>query len=218
MVTAVIGDNTGDDYSGTEDNVLRENTPTVNRGISTVINVNKIAAGNHWHTLLKFSGLSSLPSSLTVTSSILSLYLGAAGGSTGQTITIKPVLRNWGELTSTWNTYDGTNNWTTGGCLGDGTDRDTTASDTFTSVTNTTATYYHSNDAAQMQTDTEDMIDGTRNNYGWHVERTDAANDGETRDFASSDGTDGQRPYLTVIYTTGGATLQSSLMLSGVGI
>ena len=203
MVAVVVGDNTGDDYSGTEDNALREGSPTQNRGSNAVINVNKIAAGNHWHTLVKFSGFSSLPSPLTVSSSTLNLYLGSASGSTSQTHTLRPILVNWVELQSTWNIYSTGNNWTTAGCLSDGNDRNGTVSDTITGVTNTTGTYYTSGDSAQMQADTEDMIDGTISNYGWHVERTDAANDGDTRDYVSSEGTDGQRPYAAITYTTG---------------
>lgn len=207
MVAVVIGDDTvGTDYPGTEDNALREGSPTQNRGTQTIINVNKIAAGNHWHTLLSFSGLSNLPATLTVTSAYVSLYLSAASGSTSQTHTLKPILRNWGENTSNWNTWDGSASWSTPGCLSDGNDRRTTASDTITGVTNTTGVRYNSGDSTQMQSDVEDFVDGTLTNYGWHTERTDAANDAETRDYSSSDGTDGQRPRLYVVYTTGGTT------------
>ena len=201
MVAVVIGDNTGDDYSGTEDNALREGSPTQSRGSNAVININKIVSGNHWHTLIRFTGYSSLPSTLTVSSSVLNLYLGSASGTTSQTITLRPILVSWGENTSNWNTTDGSTGWNTPGCLGDDSDRSSTASDTITGVTNTTGVYYGSGDSAQMQSDTEDMIDGTLTNNGWHGERTDAANDGETRDFVSSEGTDGQRPYNAITYT-----------------
>jgi len=217
MVAVVISDNSiGSDYPGTEDNALREGSPTQNRGTNAVINVNKIASGNHWHTLLSFSGLSNF-SPGTVTSAIISLYLSSASGSTSQAITIRRIIVTWGELTSNYNTTDGSTGWGTPGCLGDGSDRIGTASDTITGVTNTTGTYYASNDSAQIQADVEDFADGTLSNYGWHFERTDAANDGETRDFVSSDGADGNRPKLAITYTTGGEEIPNgTLTLTGV--
>lgn len=205
MTTVVIGDNTGDDFSGTDDLQVHEGSATTNFGSSTTIEIGKYGAGDHRHSLISFTGISSLPSSLTVTSAIISLYL-TSQKNAATDVTAKRVLRDWVEAEATWTIWKTANNWTTAGGLSDGNDRSATVSDT-ASIANTIGLYYDFNDAAQIRADVEDFADGTLTNYGWHFERTDAANDSTWRVFASSEGTDGQRPYLTVIYTaTGGAT------------
>lgn len=204
MTVVVIGDNTGDDYSGTEDAELRQTSPTTNHGSSTNLEATKYIASDHNHSLVAFSGIGSLPSSLTVSSAVLTLYLKLANSGT-HTLTVKRVLRNWVEAQATWNIWSTGNSWTTAGCLSDGNDRDSNASTTLS--IGTTYQYYTFSDDAQIQADVEDFADGTLSNYGWHIERTDGTPDDTTyRQFSSSEDTDGQRPYLSVTYTTGGAT------------
>lgn len=213
MVAAVIGDNTGDDHAGTEDAHMITTPAGDNYGGCTDFRVYKFAVGNHAYGLLSFSGISNLPSTLTVSSAIINLYVEASSGAGSHTITFKRALRNWTEGTScsasgvcNFNQWATSSNWTTAGGLSDGNDRSATVSDTMTGVT-TTFQYYSANDSAQIIADVEDFADGTLTNYGWHSERTDAADDSTYRFFTSSEGTDGQRPYIAVTYTTGGVTI-----------
>jgi hypothetical protein len=202
MPTVIIGDNTGDDFAGTDDSLLSQASPTTNYGSSNEIGATKFAGGDHYNTLLSFSGISSLPSSLSVSSVTLGLYLKNAGGASTQTLSIKRLLRNWIEAQATWNIFATSSNWTTGGALSDGNDRSATTSASISS-NGTTGVYQTVTDTGTFAAIIEDYADGTLVNYGEHIERTDGADDSTYRVFTSSEGTDGQRPYLIVTYTSG---------------
>ena len=199
MPIETIGGNTTDDYSGVEDTHLWEALPTSNFSTSEGFSVEKGASGFHYHGLMRYTGLSSLPGSATF--SDVSLFLYMYSGSSAQTITIRRLLRNWVVGNATYNIWDTSNNWTTAGGLSDGNDRSSTVTQAL--AINTTAGYKEFN-SAQLITDAQNMYDGTWDNDGWHFERTDAADDGEALNFYSTDyPTDGYRPYLSVNYTTG---------------
>jgi len=212
MPTVVIGDNTGDDFSGTEDAMVKNFSTRVgfNYGGSTLLEITKYTATpDHAHSLIRFTGISNLPSSITVSSASVSLYLNGGGGSKTHILTMKRLLRTWTENTLNGTTGDASNNnysignaWTTGGGLSDGNDRSATVSDTIL-ANNTFNEYKTSADIAQLRTDIENFASGANTNDGWHFERTDDQDDTQYRDFTSSEGTDGQRPYLTIVYTTG---------------
>ena len=193
----VFGDNTGDDEAGTEDLGLDEVNPTTNQDAQTLGCDVGFGAGTHRHSLLTFTGLNNLGAG-TVTSAIVSLYpYNSDTASTIHTITFKRALLDWGETTATWNTHDGSTNWTTAGCLSDGNDRSATVSETLSS-NDTTGAYQDSNDNAQIRSDCEDMRDSPSVNYGWHMERTDDFGDNEFRYYRDSEASDGERPYITV--------------------
>jgi len=226
MTTVVIGDNTGDDFSGTEDVHMYEAAATTNQDTNG-FDIGKYGSGSHRHGLIRFTGISSLPSSLTVSSSTLNLYLHTSSGLALQDFDFRKALRAWGETTATWNTYDGSSSWTTAGALSSGNDISATVTGTLGGVAKATGTW-HNFSSAQLAADVEDFADGTLTNDGWHSERTDAANDGAWRVFREHGGTDGQRPYLTVIYTAapptgaiinlvGSGGLVGSGMLAGNG-
>lgn len=214
MVTVVIGDNTGDDYSGTEDSRMQETAYTTNYGSATEYEIQSQTTSNRHHVCLKFSGISNLPSSLSVTSSVVSLYLNLSFYSGNQTITCNRLLRNWVESQVTWDDYATSAAWTSGGATSDGNDRDGTSA---ASVTHSESTGYKNfSDTSQIQGEVEDFADGTLTNYGWVFYRSDTASD-LIRLFTSSEGTDGERPYLTVTYTTTGGSTPKFLTLLGVG-
>lgn len=215
MPTEVFGDNTGDDYSGTEDNFLQEDAATTNNGSASNFSIRDESSGNDTHGCISFSGMSSLPSSITVSSATMSLYQNWNNMSSTQVLSCYRLLRNWSESQSTWNIYSTGNSWTTAGGTSDGNDKSATVSDTMTK--NTTNQYYTSDDTAQLRTDCENIAAGTVSNYGWIWVRTDASDDGEQSDNTSSEGSDGQRPYLTITYTEGGGSSSSNLTLLGVG-
>jgi hypothetical protein len=216
MPTVAIGDNTGDDYSGTEDARLWEGGyANYNTGALDVTAIYKYSSENNATHLQKFSGLSNISSGVMVSSASFSIYRN--DGNVGdRTITARRLLVNWVEGTGQWtnrtaddpdsccwNEYGSGNAWATAGGLSNGNDRSSTVSGTFaTGGTNG----YKTISTSQMASDVEGFINGTLNNYGWHFERTDGANDETTDQFVTSEGVDGQRPYLTVTYEEGGAT------------
>jgi len=116
---------------------------------------------------------------------------------------MKRILRNWSESQSTWNIYSTGNNWTTAGGTSDGNDRSSTTTAT-KQIFNSDNGNYVQFTSAQLAADVQDMINTPANNFGWHIERTDGSNDATYMGYTSSEGTDGQRPYLSVTYTAGG--------------
>jgi len=98
----------------TADTRIRSDQPTTNEGGSGTWEVGKFNALNSVSRgLMKFD-LSSIPS--TITSVTLRIYDdGTDLGSNTRTLRIYRSKRAWTELGATWNTYDGSNNWTTAG-------------------------------------------------------------------------------------------------------
>jgi len=145
------------------------------------------------------------------------LYLASAEGVGTHTFDVRNMLRNWGETTATWNTYDGTNNWTTAGGLGAATDRVSTAVAQITGVTSTpgfftvTQTSGGLFDLAQAQVTAGLPL-------SLHVERNGTGEDATSKLFDSSDGTNGQRPYFELTYTTSTGTITVTQPTTGAHI
>jgi hypothetical protein len=210
MAIVIIGDNTGDDYSGTEDAWLRSIQTLNNWGAWSEMNVQRYTSGNHAVSCLKFSGINNIPGGSNITGSSVFIYK-HNGTQTNNTITAKRLLRNWieGSLTGSdrtndtpdsccWAEYGNGSGWTTPGALSDGNDRSSTVSDTTTvSATN----QYYEFSSAQIVQDVSNFRSGSYSNYGWNFERTDGTDDSTYNSFQTSEGTDGQRPYLSVTYT-----------------
>lgn len=208
MPTVVIGNNTGDDYSGTEDTRLTQASPTTNSGTVDVLDMNKATSGQYQHSIIKFSGLSNIPSSVTIDSAYLSLY--HFTGPYAQTFSFRRLLRNWNESQATWNIYSTGNNWSTAGATSDGNDR--VADATATLQTTTSSGAYRT--SGNLSSDAGGFVSGSVNNYGWHIERTDGADDAHAVRFRSSNIGDGYRPYLTVTYTESGGSSIVPIILS----
>jgi len=200
MPIEIIGENTGDDYTGCDETYLQQFSPTVNHGASAVFYMSKYSAGNWNHTLIKFPGISSLPGSATISDATLYLY---DQTNKAHTHTFKRLLQAWTEGGANWNTYDGTNSWPgSGGASTDGVDKSATSSG---DIVTTSTPGYFSNTSAQLLTDVQNFYSGTWTNDGWHGERSVGQNDAIYTQFTSSEGANGQRPYLEVDYTVGGA-------------
>lgn len=216
MLTVVIGNNTGDDYSGTSNNHLRSAAPTYNYG--------GYAYGytvNDRNNLIKFTGLSNITGPVTVSAASISQYRYAAGSA--QTTSIYRCLRDWIQGTqsgsdrtndtpdsSCWNEYAAGNAWATAGGTGAG-DRVSSADSTITSES---SGYSESGD---ISTVVEGWINGTYDNYGVHES---AAGSSVSVRWEFATGADGQRPYLTVTYTesggsTGGLLVGASALVGG---
>ena len=207
MPTVVIGNNTGDDYSGTEDAIIVSGATTNNYGGRTE---SSIATG--LYLLIRFSGLLSISGPVIVSTATLSLYKNS--GESSGTIELRRLLRNWIEGTLNgadrsgdspysccWNEYGSENTWTTAGALSDGNDRVASSSATM-SIATTTGQYY---DSGNLCADVEDFINGDASNYGWHCYTTIATYGAFFR--MKNYGASGTLPYLTITYTeSGGAT------------
>jgi hypothetical protein len=205
LPTITIGNNTGDDITGTEDTQIYEGDPTVNQD-GNDLDMGKFSGGVHRHGLIRFTGISSIPAGATITNATMYLWLNAASATANQTFTLRRSLRNWVEGQATWNVYSTGNSWTTAGGLDTTNDRSSASSGTSAAIGSTTGLYYaFCADDATFIANIQGFLDGDFTNNGWHIERTDAANDATFRVFTRSEGTDGQRPYLEVTYTEAAA-------------
>lgn len=202
MTITVIGDNTGNDFAGTEDTKLREQDPTLNFGTATESEITKYNVGDHSHTILSFSGLSNITGPVIVNSATISIYQAANGGGT-HTLSAYRQLRNFVENQATWNIFATGNNWQTAGGLG-ADDRSGTLS---AAATANNVNGYKTWSAAQLATDHQNIINVVNPNYGWHFERTDGLNDSNYRVVSTSDTTDGFRPYTTVDHVPASAVV-----------
>jgi hypothetical protein len=203
MPTVVIGNNTGDDYNGVSAVHLRSANPTYNYG--------GYSYGYTYgrNILIKFTGLSNISSTVTVSAATLSQYRYATGDA--QTVNINRLLRDWVKGTqsgadrqnddpdsSCWNEYGSGNTWATAGGTGTG---DIVATASGTLVSSGSSGYVTSGD---LSADTEDFINGDVSNYGWLEQRASGASVAVRWELETS--TDGRRPYLTVTYTKSGGS------------
>lgn len=218
--TITITDNTTGSPTGTvgvTNAQIREVSATTNYGSSSNFEVTKWDVSDHTHALLKFD-LSSVSGPVTVSSVTVGIYLNSDGGGT-HAVDLRRLLRNWVEAQATWNIYATASNWTTAGALSDGNDRVGTVSGQIASIASTTQYYTVVQSSGGLVDDVQGWINGTFSNYGWHLSRNGTGNDNTSKTFTSDDGTNGQRPYLTVVYTPGGGGggVSRTLTLMGVG-
>ena len=106
------------DQALTADTYIADDAPTTNHGTENGL------YGGEWNggaqvarTLLK-SDLSSIPTSATVLSATLSLWVAADYADNTRTYRVFRQKRAWTEAGATWNKYDGTNDWQTAGGFG----------------------------------------------------------------------------------------------------
>jgi len=194
VTTAIITDNsTGGTFSGTTDALIDAGAPDANNNTNTTLSLRESATPRRG--VLKFDGLSNITGPVTVSSATLSVY--DTVGSTGP-IEIYEILRAMSIVDVTWNKYDATNNWATAGGLGAG---DVTSSPLVSSSFSGSIGYNDFTSAA-LATHVQNIINSSLTNNGVLFRKTDDT-DGSVP-IASDDGTDAQRPKLTVVYTSGG--------------
>lgn len=193
-----FGNNTTNDYSGVHDTYLELASPTTNYGSNDDIFIDRYDASYHRNSLIRFTGLSNIPSNATITSVVLTLYNYQSNGA--PTLDLHKVLRDWVLAEATWNIYSTGNSWGTGGCENFGTDCTAGAS---ASTTATPSSYIQWGSTSQMVADVQSWVNGSATNNGWLVVRQDAGEDNAFTHCYSSDRqfADGYLPYLTVEYT-----------------
>jgi hypothetical protein len=219
MPTETIGDRGTDTYAGSVDVKLRGLNPTTNYA-SAELGIFKYATGpDHEHTLVKFTGLSSISGPVTVSAATLYLYFYTGEGSGNNTThEARRLLRDWVENQATWNIFSTGNSWATAGGLSDGNDRVAAVSGSNTFAGNAAAGY-QAFTGAGLATDVEGWINGTFPNYGWHLERQGTGNDARYRYFRSSEYTTAsQRPYLEITYTASSLGIDQMMAARQMGL
>lgn len=200
MPTVVIGNNTGDDYSGVEDNQIDNNEPLTNHSASGDMAVGNQSGGLAWSFLLKFTGIPSVSGAVVSSASIYVYRFSGHWSSPTFDIIASRLLRNWDNSTSCWRRYSGTSEWSTYGALNTTDDISSTIS---ASCSVSATNEYKEWVGSQLASDIQDIMTGVSNNYGWNFRRPDT---GDYHIFRSSEDTDGQRPYLSVTYTESGGS------------
>lgn len=215
MPTVTIGDNTGDDFAGTVDASMDSQAPTENNGSDTVMLVYGDSNGEREAMLVAFTGLSNLPSPLSVSAASIELYNEAfTGVNWPHDMVTRLVLEDWIEGEVTWNEYASGSAWASAGCNGSA-DRRDAETDTQSVEAGDPAEYHTWADSAQLAADVEDFVDGTLPNYGWRI-GPEANILFETAEQATREGSDGVRPFLSVTYTeeSGGTSVGPAAMAS----
>lgn len=202
--------------SGTSDTIdcyLDSGSPTTNTGTSANISVGEISVATNffYRGLIRFD-LSSIPTSATVSSSTLYLYINNNFASNTRTMRVYRCLRAWTESGATWNTYDGSNNWGTAGANNTTTDREGTdiGSVSIPATPAADTEYAISLTASAI----EEMVSGAFTNNGFVLKMDTELND--FHNFRSSEYTTdtSKIPKLEVVYSTGSGS--DSLTLLGV--
>ena len=123
--------------TGVDDTWLNSGGPTFNYGTSTSTRMgyDTYGAGYEMRGLVRFD-FSALGDTAIIESAVLRLYQYDGQEHAGTLIHASRILRTgWTETGATWNAWDGTNPWTTGGCGDDGTDYTSTGQASAESIT-----------------------------------------------------------------------------------
>lgn len=195
-----LTDGYGGDVATSKDTYIVESDPNTNNGTNTQLQPHNYAVGNTRNVLIQFD-VSSL-SSVTVDSATLTLrYLSGTG--TYYSLGIYRLLASWTENGATWNSRNGTNDWSTAGAQGSGTDR--AASPTQTVAINGGDLVFD-----DLADDVQAWVDGAANN-GWVIDPTTAPNSAYYNYWSSDASNGNDRPKLVIEYTEGGGDTTVSL-------
>lgn len=192
------------------DSYMAQDSATTNFGTNTtlIIGEDTGAASARKNGLIKFD-ISSIPSNATLDTngSVFTIKTSAAASETNNSnVSMYQLLRDWIETEATWNIWKTSNNWTTAGAGGDGTDADLTNSWGSYSIANTEAANVtktitiNTTGLAVFQT----MVAGSVANYGWTF-KSDVLNCSHSY-YSSGAVTAGNRPKLDVTYTASGSS------------
>jgi hypothetical protein len=193
-VTLAFGDNGSDDHNTAADARIREAYPSLNFGGSTSLTVDE--GSTRSYALLRF-GLAAIPGSATVIDATVQLYVVEPSVSP---ITVHRVLESWVEGAGDGNAVSGCNwidrasgnQWTDAGC---GPSASSVAT-SMGSITNggTGGVYASASLSTQV---VQNWVNDPSSNHGILL-KLQTGEDGF--DFTAREGSDGQRPTLSVRY------------------
>ncbi|MFA6040540.1 MAG: hypothetical protein WC733_03475 [Methylophilus sp.] len=217
MTVAVISDNTGATYSGHYAVEARESDPTTNYYgggfIGRGVEIQTYGSGDRDHGFFYPTGLSNLVGlGATVSNVVLEIYATEIGATFD--IVARGLIVNSAYNQLTWDDRLTSTAWTGGGATSTS-DRNATVLAT-ASLTNGGSGYQAFSNSGLIAW-VQAIVDGGTN-YGLVIQPSnDTAYDGSYAFFTDNTQTDGQRPKLTVTYTTGGASHPSTGALTGQG-
>jgi hypothetical protein len=175
-------------------------SPDTNYGASNPMRIGVASTTQYYRGLWKFD-VSSIPSGSVVSAASLTLNCSAATDNSKHSyLKIYRQLKAWVEAEVTWNIYSTGNNWTSAGGFN--------ASDCEqTEIGSADVTIAASYTIALTASKIQEWISGTLTNNGlFGKEQEDNGNTNSYKRYDSSEnGTAGNRPLLSVTYTTGGA-------------
>lgn len=203
MTVSTISQNAGATYSGVTDAFLKEAIPTTNASGSAFPEISSYGAGDRGHWLLKFGGLSNIPSTDVVSDAKLKVYASNVNGTA--IVDWRKAIVDWTNSQATWNIRKTATNWTTAGAFGSS-DVDLTVVST---QTLTTAGVVYTFSGAGITALVNGWVNGSIVNNGFlGVLSTDATPATQYAIFAGlSDTTNG--PVLEVTHSTGGPTVST---------
>jgi hypothetical protein len=194
-VEITIGENAADDFAGFEETELHpgDGNKVNNNGFE----IGKFGSGDHRHLIVEVT-VPSLSLPITVNSASIEMYATNVT-SAAMTIAARRVLRNVVMSQVDWDIYSTGNNWTTGGGLGAGTDRNSTPYAT-SGVLDGGGYEVIPLSAADIQTE----INAGATRLLIHLERADGADDGTFSQWRSSeDALTNERPFFRLDYDEG---------------
>lgn len=195
-----------DDTDGIDSYILGL-LPTNNYATSAAIGIMRYDATNLQRAVLKFSGISAIPSGSIINSATLYITPATDYANQSGTISVYRLLRNWVEAEVTWNIYSTGNNWGTAGAT-NATDIDTTFGAWGTLTTTNAETVNVAKSISLNVAEFTKLITGEYNNYGWLLKTGEAIDRDGYNWHSSSATTASYRPKLVVEYYMGfhGAT------------
>ncbi|MBD3319217.1 DNRLRE domain-containing protein [Candidatus Woesearchaeota archaeon] len=193
----------GENFVGsadTRDAWFRGGNVNQNRGTVSNLRVGRTTGVNNIRTAIAFN-LSSIPDVAIVNNALLELYfynIPASDSTAAQNMAVHRIQqsppRDWQETLVTWNTYDGTNSWTSAGG-----DFNATATD----VVSISSADLNSFIAWNVTTDVQAFVQNSSLNFGWILKDNTESTNSIRRDFYSKEysGNTSLLPRLTVNYT-----------------
>lgn len=216
MPVVTFGSNTGNTYGGDVDTRFTEASPTTNYGSGTEIVAADFGAGDHSNFWQKFDFSQFITDlagqDITINSLTLGYYSDGATSTVGMTVTLYPCLRSVVESEATWDDYQAVTAWTTGGGQGSGTDRGATPLGT---VTITSGAGYDTMSGSAFNTWLLGIVNDGNTNNGIISDYGDTGSG--LAFWPSSEGTDGQRPVVTLDYSLAGGGGSANLFTGKFG-
>lgn len=193
------------------DTYLDSANPNSNSGSLTTLLIGETSGVvQKGRTLIKFD-LSSIPSTATINSAVLSLWVKTDYSTNARNFKVYRVLLNWVELEATWNNWKTGTAWTTAGCGSAGNDFNPTVW-----ATTAFAASESAGTEKQFDLDTTEfvkLIDGTYQNYGWKIQADTELNDAYQFYSSGEETFTERRPKLVVEYTDSGVVTTEDFFL-----